>query len=95
MKLLFIFVHLFYYKPLNLLIMYLNVYHLTPYPQGWQCKKEKAERASFVESTKALALAQAIKLCKANEPSQLKIHRADGTIEEERGYGYDPTKYKG
>ena len=43
-----------------------------------------------VESTKAVAVDKAAEIARGNEPSQLLIKRADGTIEDERTYGDDP-----
>lgn len=41
-------------------------------------------------STKQPAIDAGVKVARANAPSQLVIHRADGTIEDERTYGDDP-----
>ncbi|CAM98544.1 DUF2188 domain-containing protein [Clavibacter michiganensis] len=46
-------------------------------------------------STKQYAIDAGVALAKANQPSQLIIHRSDGTIEDERTYGNDPFPPRG
>jgi hypothetical protein len=46
-------------------------------------------------TTKDAAIDAGVRVAKANQPSQLIIHRADGTIEDERTYGDDPYPPRG
>jgi hypothetical protein len=60
-------------------------YHVV-YTDGiWKFKKQHAERATATFNTKAEALDYAIAFMHRNGGS-LKIHRMDGTFEEERTY---------
>ncbi len=54
---------------------------------GWNVKKEGAEKASAHRDTKAEAIDRARDLAKNAGPSQVIIHKEDGTIQEERTYG--------
>jgi hypothetical protein len=45
--------------------------------------------------TKTDATTAGVRVARSNEPSQLIIHRADGTIEDERTYGSDPFPPRG
>lgn len=45
--------------------------------------------------TKTYAVDAGVQVARANAPSQLLIHRADGTIEDERTYGNDPFPPRG
>lgn len=45
--------------------------------------------------TKSFAVDAGIQVARANVPSQLLIHREDGTIEDERTYGNDPYPPRG
>jgi predicted acetyltransferase len=44
---------------------------------------------------KSTAIDVGVAVARRNEPSQLVIHRADGTIEDERTYGDDPYPPRG
>lgn len=44
---------------------------------------------------KSVAVDAGVRVATANQPSQLVIHRADGTIEDERTYGNDPFPPRG
>jgi len=72
-----------------------TVYHVASHPEGWQVKREGAERASSVHHTKAEAVQTARERAENNKPSQVVIHRRDGTIEREWTYGQDPYPPKG
>jgi len=63
--------------------------HITPHPDGWQVKKEGAERASKVTETKKEAV-EAGRDAAKKEQSELVIHRKDGTIQDKDSYGNDP-----
>ena len=64
----------------------LKVYHVLPGDEGWSVKAEDAERASSTHSTKKEALDAARELVKGREPSQLVIHRLDGTVQDAHTY---------
>lgn len=49
----------------------------------------------FTHVTKADAIIAGVTVARANQPSQLLIHRANGTIEDERTYGDDPYPPRG
>ena len=71
-------------------------YHITPTENGWALKKQGAERASKTATTKA----EIIKLVSEfldGKTASLKIHKEDGSIQEERTYprSADPKKTKG
>lgn len=44
---------------------------------------------------KSTAIDAGVALARRNQPSQLVIHRVDGTIEDERTYGDDPFPPRG
>ena len=71
-------------------------YHITKSDNGWELKKEGATRPSKKGSTKAEILATASDFFDGKTVS-LKIHKEDGTIQEERTYprSADPVKSKG
>ena len=71
-------------------------YHITTDGDGWQLKKEGAARASKTAPTKAQLVKDAVVFLDGKTAS-LKIHREDGTIEEERTYprSADPRKTAG
>jgi hypothetical protein len=73
------------------------VYHVVPdKDQGvWKVKREGAERAASIHDGKDDAFEKARELAQNNPLSQVKIHKRDGTIQEERTYGKDPKKYPG
>ena len=67
-----------------------TVYHVAPHPNGWQVKRERAKQATIVRPTKEEAIEAARELALNNKPSQIKIHKRDGTIEKEWTYQDDP-----
>jgi hypothetical protein len=71
-------------------------YHLTNTPAGWVIKKEHTNFPVKTFPTKAAALSGAAALFDT-DPASLKIHRGDGTIEEERTYprSLDPVESEG
>lgn len=64
-------------------------YHVVPQGEQWAVKKKGAQRASDVLDTKQEAVDRGRELAKDNEGS-LRIHKKDGTIQEERTYRKDP-----
>lgn len=62
-------------------------FHVVPHEDGWAVQKEGNERATSVHATKDEALEQARTLAKDQEPSQLIVHKKDGTIQDSFAYG--------
>lgn len=71
-------------------------YHITRTENGWALKKEGTERASKTATTKAEIIELASEFLDGKTAS-LKIHKEDGSIQEESTYPRraDPTKTKG
>ena len=71
-------------------------YHITTTTDGWELKKQGATRASKTARTKAEIVVLATDFLEGKIAS-LKIHKEDGTIQEERTYprSADPTLSKG
>lgn len=71
-------------------------YHITTGTNGWQLKKQGATKASKTAKTKAEIVKIAGEFLDGKTAS-LKIHKEDGTIQEERTYprSADPSKSKG
>lgn len=70
-----------------------NIVRVLPHEREWEITLNKSREAIY--GVKATAIDKAVELAKKNQPSQLLIHRADGTIEDERTYGDDPYPPKG
>lgn len=64
-------------------------------PPGWAVKEQGAGAALFTSGTKQAAIDWAVTRAKANQPSKVMIHRADGTFETEYTYGDDPYPPRG
>ena len=62
-------------------------YHVAPHEDGWEVKLEGASRATSVHATKDEATGAARELARKNEPSQVVIHRLDGTVQSHTTYG--------
>lgn len=71
-------------------------YHITKKENTWELVKEGAQRASKTATTKAEITEIASEFLKGKTAS-LKIHKEDGTIQEERTFprAADPRKTKG
>ena len=71
-------------------------YHITKSDKGWELRKEGAARASKTAGTKSEIISTAAEFLGARTAS-LKIHKEDGTIQEERTYprSADPAISKG
>ncbi len=71
-------------------------YHLSPAADGWELKKVGAERASKRAAIKQ-ELVNALADFFDGKTASVKIHKADGTLEEERTYprAADPRRSKG
>jgi len=71
-----------------------KVWHVVPQGKMWAVKKKKAGRASSLHKKKSVAVSKATRLAKRNKPSQVKIHKMDGTFQTEYTYGNDPERYR-
>lgn len=67
-----------------------TVYHVSPSGDRWKVKREGAAQAAKTFDLKAAAITYARSVAKNNKPSQVIVHRKDGTIETEWTYGDDP-----
>lgn len=65
-----------------------NNVRVLPEDKVWKVTLNGVRLSGF--DTKKEAVDHGIAVAKANQPSSLRIHKADGTIEEERTYGSDP-----
>ncbi len=71
-------------------------YHITKTDKGWALTKQGAERALRTASTKAEIMGLASDFLDGKTAS-LKVHKEDGTLQEERTYprSADPRKSRG
>lgn len=74
-----------------------SVYHVLPDNASgkWRVAQEKAQRASEVLDMKEDAIRRAKDIAQRNMPSQVIVHKMDGTIQREYTYGNDPVRYEG
>lgn len=68
-------------------------YDVVPKGTLWAVTHQGSTLSTHI--TKSAAVDAGVSIAKANQPSQLIIHRADGTIEDERTYGNDPFPPRG
>ena len=70
-----------------------KVYHVAPSQgrEGWDIKEEGREKPESHHMRKREAVTFARKMAKAAPLAQVIIHKADGSVEEERSYGKDPS----
>lgn len=73
-----------------------QTWHVTTHDdEGWQVQKAGGEQATSLHDTKSEAVEAAKQLAKNQPLGQIKIHKTDGTIQEERTYGEDPRGTEG
>ncbi|CAI8932396.1 hypothetical protein DMX05_03640 [Pseudomonas soli] len=74
----------------------MDTYHVSPSADGWELRKVNADRASMRAATKQ-ELVSALPAFFEGKKASVKIHKADGTIDEERTYprSADPRRTKG
>jgi hypothetical protein len=74
----------------------MDSYHINKNEQRWELVKEGAQRASKTAATKA-EITQIASEFLHDKTASLKIHKEDGTIQEERTFprAADPRKTKG
>ena len=74
-------------------------YHLSPHGDGWKLTSEGSQRPLDIFKTKAEGVASCEEIISERDHGKgsVKIHRADGTIEEERTYprSADPVESPG
>lgn len=70
-------------------------WHILPHEDGWQVKREGAQRATDVTEKQQAAIDVAVRIAKNNKPSQVIIHDRNGRIRDERTYGSDPEETPG
>lgn len=62
------------------------VFHVVPRDGGWAVEREGKSRAASRHDTKANALAAGRELARSNAPSDLVVHRQDGTVQNQFSY---------
>lgn len=65
-----------------------TIYHVTRSGEQWAVELEGSSRASSLHSTKREAVSTARALASERRPSQLVIHRLDGSVQD--SHTYDP-----
>jgi poly(hydroxyalkanoate) granule-associated protein len=63
-----------------------KVYHVTVHDEGWKVEAEGATRATSVHGTKNEAVSAAKELAQNQRPSQVVIHKQDGSFQTEHTY---------
>ena len=73
-----------------------TVYHVVPDAAGEQWVVSRENDNSFRQEyrTKDEAEQAAKERARDEEPSQVKVHRADGNMDYESTYGQDPPQYR-
>lgn len=64
-------------------------YHVRPAKDGWTVGTEGAGAPASTHSTKRAAVTEARRLAGKHAPSQLVIHRTDGTVQARHSYEVD------
>ena len=70
------------------------IYHVVPHENGWKVKRQ-GEDEGDTYALKEEAIGAGADRARRHIASQLIIHAANGTFEEERTYGKDPSGSKG
>lgn len=68
-----------------------TTFEVAPDEHGWTVTRVGFSRDS-THMTKDAAVRKAVKLAKSRAPSELVIHRQDGSVQETRYYGSDPDR---
>lgn len=66
-------------------------YVVAPGERGWSIIRDGFGLES-THPTKAAAVRKAVTLAHKHEPSELRIHRQNGSVQEVRTYGSDPLR---
>ena len=74
-----------------------TVYHVVPTADQsrWVVSRENNDSFREEYDTKDEAVRAAKQRARAEEPSQVKVHRADGNMDYESTYGDDPSRSPG
>jgi poly(hydroxyalkanoate) granule-associated protein len=64
-----------------------KVFHVEPHEEGWKLALEGTKAPVSVHSTKDEAMTAAREAAKKAEPSQVVVHKMDGTVQSQFGYG--------
>ncbi|MDX1630452.1 MAG: DUF2188 domain-containing protein [Thermoanaerobaculia bacterium] len=65
----------------------LKVYHVLPVEDGWAVKAQHEGHPHSTHATKKEALEAAREVVKGDGPTQLIIHRKDGSLQDSHRYG--------
>lgn len=65
-----------------------KIYRVTPHGDDWRLTRDGTVQSTHDTKTAAVTAGQT--KARANQPSQLVVHKADGTIDFEYTYGDDP-----
>lgn len=71
-----------------------DVHRVMPHEDGWQVKRDGADRASNVVPTQREAIGIARNISR-NQHTELQIHNRQGRIRESDSHGNDPRRIKG
>ncbi len=64
-----------------------KVFHVAPHEEGWKVQVEGTEMPESLHETKDAALTAARDTAKKAEPSQVIVHKLDGSIQTQFSYG--------
>lgn len=72
-----------------------TIYHVLPDGEkGWKAENVENKKVILESDTKEELVKKIKEKARNEEPSQVVVHKKDGTIEYESTYGDDPIKYK-
>lgn len=71
-----------------------DTHRVTPHVDGWQVKRDGADRASNVVPTQRQAIEIAREISR-NQRTELQVHGRNGRIRESDSHGNDPRSIKG
>lgn len=66
-----------------------HVYRVQPEGEEWTVTKEGEDRSRGNFDDREQAIAEAMRLARADQPAKVKIDNGDGSIAEERVVGHD------
>lgn len=69
-----------------------STYHVSPSGDRWEVRGDGAKRASSLHDTKKEAVDTGRSLAKKRAPSELIVHRKDGTVQDSFAYSKDEGK---
>lgn len=72
-----------------------TIYHVLPTGEkGWKAENVETKKVILENDVKDEVVRQIKEKARKEEPSQVVVHKKDGTIAYESTYGDDPVKYK-